>query len=53
MPCVILTHGMADTLLAPNIKDQVKIKYVGQFDGNRGRKRVSLTSKSILGIFLS
>ncbi|MBP9018373.1 MAG: glycosyltransferase family 39 protein [Bacteroidales bacterium] len=39
MPCVILTHGMADTLLAPNIKDQVKIKYVGQFDGNRGRKK--------------
>jgi len=39
LPCVILTHGLADTLLAPNIRDQVKIKYVGQFDGNRGRKK--------------
>lgn len=38
LPCVILTHGMADTLLPANIKDKIEMKYEGQYDGNRRRK---------------
>ena len=38
LPCVILTHGMADTLLPANIAIKLDIKYVGHYDGNRRRK---------------
>ncbi len=38
LPCVILTHGMADTLLPINITEKLELKYIGQFDGNRRRK---------------
>ena len=38
LPCVILTHGMADTLLPTNITEKLDIKYVGHYDGNRRRK---------------
>jgi len=37
MPCVILTRGMADTLLPANILDNLEIKYIGRYDGNRRR----------------
>lgn len=38
LPCVILTHGMADTLLPTSFKDKLDLKYMGQYDGNRRRK---------------
>ncbi|MEA5005617.1 MAG: DUF6427 family protein [Rikenellaceae bacterium] len=38
LPCVILTHGMVDTLIPTSITENLNLKHIGQYDGNRRRK---------------